>query len=306
MKSVLMLLLLSLVASCAVQAQPLDARSEARAYRNRIAKWRKDQEADLKKDGGWLSVAGLFWLKEGENRLGTDPSCGVLLPPGSAPGFAGTLTLNEGRVTLHVADCVTMTRSGKPVMTQEMHSDHTGAPDRVDLGSLTLTVIQRGGRTGIRLYDKNSASRKAFHGMHWYPIDPTYCVTADFVPYEPPQTLAITNVLGDTQEVPCPGYVAFTLHGQTYRLEAQSSGNGLFFNFQDETSGETTYPAGRFLDAPKPQNGKVTLDFNQAVNPPCAFTTFATCPLPPRANRLAVRIAAGELTHHPGQESAAK
>lgn len=294
MKWMLLLILLATAIGSAVLCQTDAPNADGPAYRKRITEWRKEQEADLKKENGWLSVAGLFWLAEGENSLGTNSAAKVRLPAGSAPTDAGNLTLEKSHVTLHLAEGVKATCQGKPITTMEMRSDTSGMPDQVTIGALTLTVIQRGKRIGIRLYDNDSHARRKFTGQRWFPVEPAYRITAQFIPYDPPRKVAITNVLGDTQDMPNPGYVVFTIQGKRCRLEAQSAGDGLFFNFRDGTSGKTTYPAGRFLDAPKPVGGKVILDFNQAVNPPCAFTEFATCPLPPQANHLSVSIPAGE------------
>jgi len=270
----------------------------ASAYRDRISKWRKGVEDDLKKDEGWLSVAGLFWLIDGETTIGADPSNGVVLPHGSSPDMVGTLLNHEGRVTFTVAAGVTATIQGSPVASQELRLDS----DRVKTGSLTWMAIKRGARIGIRVFDVNCKGRKEFAGCKWYPVDSKYRIMAKYVPYLVPKSMPITNVLGDTQSVSNPGYVTFSLGGKEYRLEAQEAGAGFFFNFRDLTSGKSTYPAGRFLDAPGPVNGEVLLDFNQATNPPCAFTSFATCPLPPVANYLSVAIPAGEKTHHPAED----
>jgi uncharacterized protein (DUF1684 family) len=268
------------------------------AYRARIQEWRKSQEADLKKEGGWLTVSGLFWLAEGDNAMGASTACPVRLPA-SAPAHAGVFTLKDGHVSVQVDDGVKVTENDKPVTHQDLKADTSGAPDKLILGDLTLTVIQRGKRIGIRMYDRNSKALHEFKGCSWYPIDPAYVVTATFTAYDQPKPTPITNILGDTQDVPMPGYVTFTLNGKKCRLEAQAQGDGLFINFRDLTSSKTTYPAGRFLDVPKPENGHVVIDFNQAVNPPCAFTAHATCPLPPRGNMLPVEVLAGEKTHHP-------
>src|SRR5262249_41575211 len=157
------------------------------------------------------------------------------------------------------------------------------------LGSLSLSVIRRGDRYGIRLRDRNSLLRKEFTGLRYFPINESFRVTARFVP--DPRKIPISNILGQTQDPSSPGYVEFDLAGQRFRLTpvVESSGE-LFFVFRDLTSGRETYGSGRFLDTPLPKDGKLELDFNKAYNPPCVFTPYATCPLPPKQNRLAVRI----------------
>jgi uncharacterized protein (DUF1684 family) len=171
-----------------------------------------------------------------------------------------------------------------------------------------MFVIERGGKYAIRLKDKNSKMRREFTGLKWYPVKPEYRITATFNPYEPPKQIPVPNILGQTESLPSPGYVTFTLKGKTVRLEPvleSPDDKELFFIFRDGTSGDTTYPSGRFLYADMPVQGKVVLDFNKAYNPPCAFTPYATCPLPPPANRLKVNIEAGELNygHHGGHNS---
>ena len=172
-----------------------------------------------------------------------------------------------------------------------------GSPDVLRVGNLSLFVIQRGSRFGVRLKDKDSEARRKFAGTHWFPVAEEYRVTAKFVPYTPPKTIAVPNILGDVEQEDSPGYAEFTLKGRQLRLDPVSEGDVLFFIFKDLTAGKETYPPGRFLYADLPKNGEVILDFNQAVNPPCAFTPYATCPLPPAQNYLPVRIEAGELRY---------
>jgi len=273
-------------------------------YLEQLAKWRKEQEFELTQPEGFLSVAGLVWLKDGESTIGSDPTCTVRLSS-AVPARVGTLKKLGGLLSFSAESEVTITAPGadskillnpaEGKKTVDMQSDST----RVSIRGVTFMVITRGTRVGVRVFDQNCKGFKEFKGQKWYAGDPKFVVEAKFVPYDPPKTVGITNVLGDVTPVPIIGYAEFTLDGKTCRLDAQGQGRGLFINFRDLTSGKTTYPAGRFLDAPKPVNGRVTLDFNRAINPPCAFTTFATCPLPPRSNYLDVSIPAGEKTHHP-------
>jgi hypothetical protein len=170
----------------------------------------------------------------------------------------------------------------------------------VEIAGVELTIIRRGEKTGVRLRDPYAATRRDFPGLKWFPVDESWRVKAKWTAYSEPKTIAITNVLGMTDQEPSPGYAEFTLHGQKLRLEPVLEDNELFFIFKDQTSGKSTYGAGRFLYADLAKNGEVILDFNKAENPPCAFTAFATCPLPPRQNALATPIEAGELNfgHH--------
>ncbi len=268
-------------------------------YAAEILAWRAQAEAVLRADEGWLTLVGLFWLQEGENAVGSALSSAVRLPE-RAPAEAGTLVLRDGRVTLRMRPGLAATLGGEPADGRELRPDTDGPPERVRLGDVALWVIVRGGRVGVRVSDRHSASRRDFGGRHWFPVDPTYRIPARFEPYDPPKTLAITNILGDTSDVASPGAVVFELDGQEHRLDASSlSEHGLFLVFRDGTSGAETYGAARFLTTPPPEDGRLTLDFNRAVHPPCAFTEFATCPLPPRQNHLPVRIEAGERMGEP-------
>jgi hypothetical protein len=247
-------------------------------YKQSIEKWRAEREAALKSDTGWLTVAGLSWLKEGRNEIET--------PPGTPK--LGVFEMRSGKVTFHPAE------GGAAV---EMKPDTSGAPTIFTRGSVSVFVIQRGQRTGIRLKDKNSEYRRNFKGLKWYPVKEHYRIEAKWVPFNPPKSVLVPNVLGERTEEKAPGYAAFTIQGKEYRLEPVLEDGELFFVFKDQTSVHDTYGAGRFLYADAPKNGKIILDFNKAYNPPCAFTPYATCPLPIPQNRLAVRIEAGELRY---------
>ena len=255
------------------------------AYRAEIEHWRQQREAALKADGGWLTVTGLFWLHEGANSFGVGPQHDIDLPPDPAVKAGGTVELHHGTVIV---------RSQGQV--QELRPDSSGKLDRVTLGSLSLFLIHRGNRYGIRLKDTNSRLRKEFTGLHYFPIDASYRITTRLIPS--PRQLPIPNIIGQVQDVPSPGYVEFQLHGQTLRLWPIEEAPGeLSFIFRDKTTGKETYGSGRFLDTQLGNDGMVVLDFNKAYNPPCAFTPYATCPLPPKENRLTMRIEAGELKY---------
>jgi len=272
------------------------AAADDAAYRAAVEKWRQGYEASLKSDDGWLTVSGLFWLHEGENRFGSNPLNDIVLPAGSAPAEAGTFVFQSGRTLVQVKPGVAATMNGKRVETAELRPD---SADHLVLGDLTLMVHASGARYSIRLKDKNSSLRRNFRGLRWFPVNETYRVTGRFVPYTPPKKALIQNVMGDTTEITVPGYVAFSLQGQELRLDAEEADSeGLSFVFRDLTSGRETYGASRFLDTGPAQNGTVTLDFNMAYNPPCAYNPYTTCPLPTPENRLRVRIEAGELAYH--------
>jgi uncharacterized protein len=257
-------------------------------YRKSIEQWREQRLARLKADDGWLTVAGLFWLNEGDNRFGPGESYRLALP--ADVKAAGTFRLARGKVTATV--------DGTPVRDKPLRFNEES--DAIRIGRISMFVIERAGRIGIRMRDQQSPFRKQFQGLRWYPIDEQFRVTARFVPYNPPRRIAVPNIIGGTFDEISPGYAEFTLRGQKLRLEPVLEGGRLFFIFRDATSAKTTYGAGRFLYSDQNKDRTVTLDFNQAYNPPCAFTPYATCPLPPKQNRLPVAVEAGELNydHH--------
>ena len=266
------------------------------AYKAEIMKWRRDRDAALRAPDGWLTLAGLYWLKEGSNSSGSDKSNAIVLPTG-APAHAGEFDFRSGETSFKAAPGVQVTLHGKRVNSAQLASDENGAPDILAIGPISMMVIKRGARYGIRVKDTNSHYLKEFSGLKYFPIDQSYRVRARFVPYYPPRQIAIPNILGDTEMTPAPGYAEFKLQGKTLRLTPVVEEGQLFFIIKDETSGKETYPAGRFFYAAMPKDGVVILDFNKAYNPPCAFTPFATCPLPPPENVLPIRIEAGELRY---------
>ena len=228
----------------------------------------------------------------------------VLSEPG-VPAETGTFLLSKGKVTLRLnpAARAAILLDGKPV-----HGDVAMLPDSDDngpnvltIGGLQLLVHASGERLGIRLKDNNSPLRKNFAGLHWFPVNEAYRVTAEYIPYAKAKEVEVPNILGDVDKMTSPGEVAFTLQGKKLRMEAvQDDPNSLWFIFRDMTSGKETYGAARFLYSDLPLNGKVVLDFNKAYNPPCAFNPYTTCPLPPPENRLSVRVEAGEMKYSHG------
>jgi uncharacterized protein len=293
---------LSLLAALTITATAQDS------YEKNIQDWRADREAKLKADDGWLTVSGLFWLREGVNEFGAAPTNDIVLPPGSAPDKIGAFELNNGKIALRVAEGASVTVNDKPARELELRSDAEGKPDLIKAGDFSFTALKRGERFGIRFKDKNSRARREFSGLRWSPSQESYRITAQFIPYDQPKEVPIINIIGDIEKYKSPGLLRFKLNGQEYTLEPVTSGpDRLFIIFRDLTSNKTTYAASRFLYADKPKDGQVILDFNQAINPPCAFTAYATCPLPPKQNRLNVAIEAGELIYNgPGHGQAAK
>ena len=252
------------------------------SYQSEIAQWRKEREAGLRRDGGWLTVTGLFWLRPGPNRFGSGAANDIVLPAG--PPQAGVFELRNGKVT------ASMDGRSRPI--------RPDSDDLVQVGRLRLYVIQRADRYAIRLKDPESSLLRDFRGLDYFPVREDFRVAARFV--AEPRKIPIANIVGQTEPEDSPGYVTFQMQGRQFRLYPvldEPDAKSLFFIFRDETAGRETYGAGRFLDTDLPKNGQVVLDFNKAYNPPCAFTPYATCPLPPEENRLAVRIEAGEKNY---------
>jgi uncharacterized protein (DUF1684 family) len=283
-------------------ARPSTAQHDA-TYRASVEKWRADYESDLRSDHGWLIVAGLFWLHDGENKFGSDPLNDIVLPA-SAPADAGYFDLRDGRLLVHVNPGAVFTLGGKPIDSAELKPD--SETDRLTLGDITLYIHSSGSRRVVRLLDKNSSLRRNFSGLQWFPIDPSYRVTARFITYDPPRKIQLQNLAGDSLEVPLAGTAIFNLQGQELRLDAYDDAPGkIEFVFRDLSSGKETYAAARFLNTDAPpasktgsNDGEVVLDFNEAYNPPCAYNPYTTCPLPPPQNRLRLRIPAGEMAYH--------
>jgi uncharacterized protein (DUF1684 family) len=276
-------------------------------YRAEVERWRRQREAELKADDGWLTVAGLFWVKPGETTVGSDPSCDVVLPQ-SGPSRVGLLTLSdEGKATFKVEPGVTVTRKGRPFVGGAVRSDaEGGTADVLAVGDLRLILIKRGARHAFRLKDNRSAIRSNFAGLKWFPVEPAWKVRARFVPDKARTRLVFDTIVGEPEAIDSPGFVEFERDGQSYRLQAASQGAKLWFVFRDATSGRTTHPGARQLSAEPPdREGYVTLDFNKAINLPCAFTPYATCPLAPPQNRLTVAVTAGEMKYQPREGNAA-
>jgi uncharacterized protein len=277
-------------------ALALSAASSPGDYREQIEQWRAQHQKALAADDGWLTVAGLDWLKEGENRVGTAPASEVPLPPHSAPARVAIINFHSGQAILHPAPGVHLLLNGKPAATRPLHEDS----DILAIRRLKFYLIRRGDKVGVRLKDNDNPERTRFTGLTWYPVDASWRIRAKFIAWKTPHTLAFYNTIGQRETESSPGLVTFTRNGHEYRLEPMLDDGEFFFVFRDRTSGKTTYGASRFLYTKPAQDGYVWLDFNQAENPPCAFTAYATCPLPSPQNRLDLAVEAGEKTYRGG------
>jgi len=235
-------------------------------YVRSVEKFRADREASLKADNGWLTVVGLDWLKAGPNHIDR----------------VGNITVKNGKAWLG---------------SQELIPDTNGKPTVIASGRTNFQIIEREGKLAVRLKDNDSPARQHFTGLKWYPVDSSWHMRAKFVKWPVPKTILFDTAVGVKEPMQSPGYVAFQRDGKEYRLEPVDDDGELFFVMRDATSGKTTYAASRFLYAALPKDGYVDLDFNKAENPPCVFTDYATCPLPPPQNRLALAVTAGELMY---------
>ncbi|MFL6449809.1 MAG: DUF1684 domain-containing protein [Bryobacteraceae bacterium] len=256
-------------------------------YFKSVEAWQKHREDGLRKPDSWLTLVGLFWLKPGANTVGAGSSNDFVLPKGSAPERAGAFEL--------AGNTVTYTGSDKNKRTVDYDEEH---PTVVRAGSVSMTVIKRKDRFGIRAKDSESPLLKNFKGTTFFPIDPELHFTGRFLPDQ--KKIPILNILGQTEMEISPGVVQFIYKGEKYKLRPIYEGKTLYFLFKDPTNKTETYQAGRMLNTPLPVNGKVDLDFNRSYNPPCIFTPYATCPLPPKENSLPFPVTAGEKRYGNG------
>lgn len=261
--------------------------------------WRRQRVAELTQPDGWTSLVGLHWLDPGTHRVGSGADNGIRLAMG--PAHLGVFTV-QGQQVRFVADADDITLDGVPSRGGELRTDaDPGGPSIIgfDAGKGRATVIVRGGRLALRVKHADAPSRLHFGGLEYWPGGPGWRLQARFIAHPAGTTLPVVNILGMTERIPNPGALEFKRNGNRYRLEALDQGDGtLLVVFADRTSGHGSYGAGRFLETAFPDSqGHVLLDFNRAYNPPCAFTPFATCPLPPPENRLDLRVEAGEKAY---------
>jgi len=278
------------------------------SWQSNLVAWREKRAANLQKPEGWLSLIGLEWMKEGDNSVGSASDDKIQIA--KAPAHLVVVHLEKGGAMRLLAPAGGFPKDllleGHPAQEQPLLSDDNEHSSKLSLGDLTIIIIHRDERYGLRIKDAQAATRVGFHGLRWYPPNSAYRVHAKWIPYNPPKMIDIPTILGTVSKLPAPGAAEFTVDGKVVRLEPvleDPQSTELFFILRDTTSKTTTYGAGRFLYAELPdhgltQPGEVWLDFNQLINPPCAFTPYATCPLPPPQNRLTVAIPAGEQRYH--------
>ncbi|NBR08095.1 MAG: DUF1684 domain-containing protein [Opitutaceae bacterium] len=273
----------------AVSALPAD-------YPQTITTARAERVKQLTTPNGWLTLIGRHLISSGINTVGSAPDNSIILAAG--PPYLGTVTLHEGTVTLTPAPSALLTINDQRIQqpTELIYKGKT--PTVVVFGSVNFYVMMRGDSLFLRVKDREADRLKNFAGLDYFSLDLTWRLEATWIPFDPPHQVNITNMIGQTTATPVPGKAVFTRDGRTFELfPIDEGGAELFFVITDLTAGQETYGACRFLSAALPQNGKIILDFNQAENPPCAFTPFATCPLPPKENRLPIRVTAGEKNY---------
>lgn len=283
----------TLYIAAAARADPTDENA-------RVADWRAKRLASLTSETGWLTPIALYWLKDGENSVGRAPDRALSLDDAALAPDTGAFVVTAGRVRYVAHASRAMTYLGKPVVSLELLSDADDKPTELVAGTLHFMLIERSGHLGIRVRDSVSPNRLQFRGLHYFPVRADWHIRAHFEPYVPAHRIPIVNILGMDEDMVSPGAIVFERDGRSWRLDAILEAPGdrqLFVMFSDATSGKETYGAGRFLYVDLPQADTLEIDFNEAYNPPCAFTDFATCPLPPEQNRLALAIDAGELTY---------
>ncbi len=268
------------------------------SYVKSIEEWQHQRLERLKNKNGWLSLAGLYWLEEGENSFGSDAENNIVFPK-KADAFCGTLVLDSGSVTLRVAEGVGISVKDFLITEMTLADDHSHNTTRLQQGDLAWYIIKRGDQYGIRLRDHKHPRIDELDHIPSYPIRTSYVVEATLEPFDSPKIMNVaTPVEGLTEEYECPGILNFKINGKALKLHPFTSGNRYFLVIADETSGLDTYGAGRFMYTEPDSSGRIILDFNKAYNPPCAFSPFATCPMPPRENFMPAALEAGEKSVH--------
>ena len=291
MKNFIIVCCVLCVVSCSTPDKP--TQEELNLHKAAVEQWHAERLEDLKSHNGWLNLAGLFWLKDGINSFGSDAGNDLVFPAGKIDPKAGYFLVKDKVVTMTYLD------TKKDTLLFHADSAKSVSSSR---GSLEWFVIKRSDRIGVRLRDLESEQLKTFQGIERYPVEYSWKLPAKFEPAKEGETIDITNVLGQTTAEKLAGTLVFDVDGKEQRLAATGEGAKLFVVFGDATNGKETYGAGRFIYVDKPDSTNVAvIDFNKAYNPPCAFTEFATCPLPAKQNVLAVAITAGEKnydSHH--------
>jgi hypothetical protein len=272
-----------------------NSQQEKTQYKNEIKEWRKKRLKNLKSEDGWLNLAGLYWLEKGKNTIGSDSSNDLVFPE-KAPKNLGYVRLKKNTIKFHAKEnAIVANKAGEQVEETTMNHDQQKNTTVLQHGPLRWFVIKRGDKFGIRLRDFMSPLLKKVDSIPAFPVKPEWKVEATFIPYKQDKYMEVPTVLGGTYQEKVHGKLKFSIKDSTYTLLPMGNREHLFLVFGDQTNAEQTYGGGRFLSVETPgENNKTMIDFNKAYNPPCAFTPYATCPLPPRENILPVKVMAGE------------
>ena len=268
-------------------------------YIKTVKDWQNNRLESLKSENGWLNLVGLHWLKEGQNPFGSNEANNIIFPK-TAPDFIGTIILYKDNLSVSINKEVEVFINDSLIKNNDIFTDTDKNTTMFKMGSFRWFIIKRGDRYAIRLRDIESPLVNEIAELPSFPIDSKWRIETKFEKFDSPKEIAVPNVLGDIEFEKCYGLLKFQIDEKEYSLMPLGDGvkNNFFLIFADETSAEETYGAGRFLSVEKPdKNGNTYIDFNKATNPPCAFTDFATCPLPPKENILPVKIMAGEKTN---------
>jgi hypothetical protein len=264
-------------------------------YENSILKWRQEVDNNLRRENGWLALAGLFWLRKGTNVIGSGPESDIRLPR-RALSRLGTFEFDGNNVTLNVEADVLVEVNGVATTSALLDADQEDVPSFINFNDMRMVVVRRSKGIGIRVWDNGREERLTFAPREWYPVKEEFRVPAIYTRYETPRVVKMPDILGAILDEPMQGYVSFQLNGKTHELIVEElPDRRLFVQFMDLTNGNPTYPSGRYHYTDAHDNGRVFIDFNKAYSPPCAFTEFATCTFPPQENRLDVAIEAGEI-----------
>ncbi len=271
-------------------------------FRAEVQRWRAEHEASFRSPSGWLALTGHYWLKPGDNPVGSTDNCVVKLPADAAKEIVGSFRLVDNKVSLTITSGGPILVDGSETRMADLPIDNTvpesDSPTKMEIGErLKLQLVRRAGRLAVRVRDSQSELLKAFRGKRWFDIQEQYRVTARYEKFDRPKLLKITNIKGDEVDSPMSGTLVFELQGQVLRLDAvEESPGSLFVTFRDQTSGKSTYGAGRFIDVKLPTDKEepIVIDFNKAYSPPCAWSPHTLCPLPPKQNHLPLAIESGE------------
>lgn len=266
-------------------------------YQQALNNWRDGLDKSIRKENGWIALAGLFWLKLGKSQFGSDPKCDVQLPE-RLPANIGYFEYNGKWVSIRTNAGQKVYVNDKLVDFSVLQPDISDEPSYTTVDDIRLVVIERGHRVGVRMWDNRREERKTFPARTWFDIDESFRIPATYTAYDHPKKAYFPDLAGEKSEFPVEGYLSFEFNGNHYKLDVnKEDDNSLFVRFWDPTCGNETYPTGRYLTADE-ENGKLFIDFNKAYCPPCAFTNFATCVFAPEQNHLDFRVTAGETYSH--------